>query len=120
MKNNELLDNAKSLRKNMTKQEKHLWYDFLRDYPVKIYKQKIIDNYIVDFYCHQAKLVIEVYGAQHYTPDGKSYDQYRTEILERYGLLVLRFTNGDINERFYGVCYVIDKTIKERLALSVT
>ena len=115
MKNNELLDKAKSLRKNMTKQEKHLWYDFLRDYPVKIYKQKIIDNYIVDFYCHQAKLVIEVDGAQHYTPDGKSYDQYRTEILEQYGLLVLRFTNGDINERFDGVCYVIDKTIKERL-----
>ena len=120
MKNNDLLDNARSLRQNMTKQEKHLWYDFLQNYPIKIYKQRIIDNYIVDFYCHQAKLVIEIDGAQHYTPDAKIYDQARTEVLERYGLLVLRFTNGDINERFDGVCYVIDKTIKERLALSVS
>lgn len=115
MKNNDLLDNARSLRKNMTKQEKHLWYDFLQNYPIKVYKQRIVDNYIVDFYCHKAKLVIEIDGAQHYTPDAKIYDQARTEVLERYGLLVLRFTNGDINERFDGVCYVIDKTIKERL-----
>ena len=115
MKNNDLLENAKLLRKNMTKQEKHLWYDFLQNYPIKIYKQRIIDNFIADFYCHQAKLVIEIDGAQHYTPDGKSYDQFRTDILNEYGLLVLRFTNEDINKRFKGVCYIIDKTIQKRL-----
>ena len=115
MKNNNLLENAKELRKNMTKQEKHLWYDFLKCYPIKIYKQRIIDNFIADFYCHQAKLVIEIDGAQHYTPEGKEYDEFRTNVLESYGLLVLRFTNSDINERFDGVCYMIDKTIRERL-----
>ena len=71
MKQNELLENAKSLRKVMTKQEKHLWYDFLRSYPIKIYRQRIIDGFIVDFYCHKAKLVIEIDGSQHYNPDGK-------------------------------------------------
>ena len=98
----------------MTKQEKHLWYDFLQTYPVKIYKQRIIDNFIADFYCHKAHLVIELDGSQHYTPEGRSYDRSRTKVLEEYGLLVLRFSNKDVDERFEGVCYVIDKTIKER------
>ena len=115
-KNNKLLENAKELRRNMTPQEKHLWYDFLQQYPVKIYKQRIIDNFIADFYCHQARLVIELDGSQHYTPEGKTYDEARTEVLERYGLFVLRFCNSDIEKRFEGVCYVIDKTINERLA----
>ena len=114
MKNNSLLENAKSLRKNMTKQEKHLWYDFLRSYPIKIYKQRIIDNFIADFYCHKAKLVIELDGSQHYNEDGKAYDKQRTEILNRYGLTVLRFSNSDVDKNFDGVCFVIDKTIKER------
>lgn len=65
--NKNLIPRAKELRKDMTKQERHLWYDFLRFYPVKIYKQKVIDNFIVDFYCHKAKLVIELDGSQHYT-----------------------------------------------------
>ena len=106
---------AKILRHNMTRQEKHLWYDFLRHYPIKIYKQRIIDNFIVDFYCHQARLVIELDGSQHYTETGKFYDAARTEILERYGLYVLRFSNKEIDETFEGVCYMIDKTIQERL-----
>ena len=114
-KNNDLLEFAKLLRKNMTPEEKHLWYDFLRYYPVKIYKQRIIDNFIADFYCHKAKLVIELDGSQHYTPEGKTYDAARTEVLERYGLTVIRFLNKDINEAFDGVCYMIDKAIKERL-----
>ena len=114
-KNNDLLEFARFLRKNMTPEEKHLWYDFLRHYPVKIYKQRIIDNFIADFYCHKAKLVIELDGSQHYTPEGKTYDAARTEILERYGLTVIRFFNKDINEAFDGVCYMIDKAIKERL-----
>ena len=114
-KNNKLLENAKELRRNMTPQEKHLWYDFLQQYPIKIYKQRIIDNFIADFYCHQARLVIELDGSQHYTEQGKAYDEARTEILERYGLYVLRFSNKDIDEKFEGVCYMIDKTIKERI-----
>ena len=114
-KNKSLLNIARILRRNMTRQEKHLWYDFLRHYPVKIYKQRIIDNYIADFYCHSARLVIELDGSQQYTTEGKSYDEARTEVLERYGLYVLRFSNRDIDDKFDGVCYIIDKTIKERV-----
>ena len=114
-KNNNLLENARRLRREMTRHEKHLWYDYLRYYPVKIYKQRIIDNFIADFYCHQAKLVIELDGAQHYTTDGKAYDQSRTEVLERYGIQVLRFSNHDIDTKFQSVCLLIDKTVKERI-----
>ncbi len=114
-KNNDLLNIAKILRRNMTKQEKHLWYDYLQKYPIKIYKQKIIDNYIADFYCHQAKLVIEIDGSQHYTDEGKFFDEQRTKKLEEYGIEVLRFSNLDIEDKFEGVCYVIDKTINERI-----
>ena len=98
-KNNELLENAKCLRRNMTRQEKHLWYDFLRHYPVKIYKQRIIDNFIADFYCHKARLVIEIDGFQHYTNEGKLHDAARTQILEQYGISVLRFADSDIEQR---------------------
>ena len=114
-KNNSLLNIARMLRRNMTRQEKHLWYDFLRYYPIKIYKQRIIDNFIADFYCHQARLVIELDGSQHYTVQGKAHDEARTEILERYGLHVLRFSNKDVDDNFEGVCYMIDKTIRERI-----
>ena len=113
-KNPKLLDTAKLLRKNMTRQEKHLWYDFLRYYPVKIYKQRIIDNFIVDFYCAQAKIVIEIDGAHHFTPEGKNYDRLRTEALNRYELKVLRFSNHDVDTRFEAVCNIIDKEIMER------
>ena len=114
-KNNKLLNIAKILRRNMTRQEKHLWYGFLRHYPIKIYKQRIIDNYIADFYCYQARLVIELDGSQHYTEKGRLHDKERTEILEKYGLTVIRFSNKDIDEKFEGVCYTIDKTIKMKL-----
>ena len=114
-KNNNLLENARILRRNMTRQENRLWYDYLRYYPIKIYKQRIIDNFIVDFYCHQARLVIELDGSQHYTPEGKTYDIARTEVLHRYGLQVLRFSNSDVDDRFDGVCRMIDKTIQDRV-----
>ena len=117
IKNNDLLENAKDLRKNMTPQEKHLWYDFLRKYPIKIYRQRIIDNFIADFYCHQAKLVIELDGSQHYKPENQLYDKKRTAVLENYGILVLRFTNMDVDNEFDGVCRVIDRTISERMGL---
>ena len=114
-KNNKLLENARFLRREMTRHEKHLWYDFLQHYPVKIYKQRIIDNFIADFYCHKAKLVIELDGSQHYTPEGKSYDEARTEIINQYGILVIRYSNLDIDIKFEGVCYEIDKIITERM-----
>ena len=114
-KNNNLLEKARTLRKNMTPQEKHLWYDFLRYYPIKIYKQRIIGNYIADFYCNAARIVIEIDGAQHFTPEGKLHDETRTETLNRYGLEVLRFTNSDVDYRFDAVCGMIDKIIMQRI-----
>ena len=116
-KNKTLLNAAKALRRNMTRQERHLWYDFLQNYPIKIYKQRIIDNYIADFYCHSARLIIELDGSQHYTVEGASYDNARTRVLEQYGLSVLRFSNHDLDTNFYGVCCMIDKVIKDRLSL---
>ena len=114
-KNKKLVCAARKLRREMTSQEKRLWYDYLGSYPVKIYRQRIIDNFIADFYCHKAKLVIEIDGAQHYTDKGKTHDKLRTEVLEKYGLAVIRFTNRDIDEKFEGVCSAIDKIINERL-----
>jgi len=108
------------LRREMTKQERHLWYDFLRNYPVKFYKQRIIENYIVDFYCASAKLVIELDGSQHYMDQGISYDEKRTQYLNKHSLLVLRFSNLDIDTNFSGVCAVIDDTVKQRLRNDVS
>ena len=113
-KNNKLLNVARVLRRNMTRQERHLWYDFLRYYPVKIYKQRIIDNFIADFYCHSARLIIELDGSQHYTEQGKVRDKARTEIFEKYGICVLRFSNRDVDNNFERVCRMIDKVINER------
>ena len=113
-KNNKLLPRARELRREMTPHERKLWYLFLRDYPVKIYKQRIIKSFIVDFYCHAAKLVIEVDGSQHFTEDGEAYDDERTQILSSYGLRVLRFSNYEIDTQFTDVCDQIDQVIQER------
>lgn len=114
-KNSNLLNLAKTLRRNMTRQEKHLWYDFLQSYPVKIYKQRIIDNFIADFYCHKCRLVIEIDGSQHYSENGLNNDKARTNIFEQYGIFVLRFSNREIDENFEGVCAMIDKVISEKI-----
>ena len=103
---------AKDLRKNSTPQENHLWYDFLSKYEVRFQRQKAIDNFIADFYCHKAKLIIEIDGSQHYTEQGRQKDAFRTEILEGYDLRVIRFTNMQINTNFMGVCEYIDKVVK--------
>ena len=116
MRNHKLLENARESRREMTPQEKHLCYDYLRYYPVKIYKQRIIDNFIVDFYCAKAKLVIELDGSQHFTPDGKHHDSLRTDVIEKYKLKVIRFSNNDVDRKFNGVCAVIDRTIQERIS----
>ena len=109
-------DRARELRKNMTPQERHLWYDFLRGYPVKFYRQRSIDNFIVDFYCSRARLAIEVDGSQHYTAGGLEYDRQRSAILRQYGVKVVRFSNSDIDREFGAVCAFIDKIIREELS----
>ena len=106
---------AKVLRKSATPQERHLWYDFLSSYPIRFQRQKAIDNFIADFYCDKAKLVIEIDGSQHGTPEGKRNDEFRTEILKDYGLKIIRFTNRQINTNFYGVCVYIDMVVQEAL-----
>ena len=118
-KNNDLLNNARRLRKEMTPQELRLWYRFLRTYPVKIYKQRIIGNYIVDFYCASAKLIIEVDGSQHYEERGKEYDAERSAYFKSLGLTVIRYSNRDINCNFRAVCEQINQIIQERRTLSV-
>ena len=114
-KDNSLLENARRLRRDMTPHERKLWYLFLRKYPVKIYKQRIIGRFVVDFYCASAKLVIEADGSQHYDPQGMTYDAERSEFLSALGLEVLRFSNRDIDKDFDGVCERIDIVIQSRL-----
>ena len=114
-KDNSQLENARRLRREMTPHERKLWYLFLRKYPVKIYKQRIIGKFIVDFYCASAKLVIEVDGSQHYESQGMAYDAERSAFLSALGLEVLRFSNRDIDREFHGVCEQIDITIQNRL-----
>lgn len=114
-RNKKLLEQAKILRKDMTKQEKHLWYDFLKNYPIRWYKQRIIGNFIVDFYCSQAKLVIELDGSQHYEYNAMEYDEWRTKIINIYDIEVIRFSNYDVDTNFEGVCFEIDRVVKERL-----
>ena len=106
---------ARTLRKSMTPEERHLWYDFLRTYPVKFYRQKCIDRYIVDFYCRQANLVIEIDGSQHYEENGIADDARRTKILQSYHLSVMRFTNLDIRHHFLDVCTAIDQYVKQKV-----
>ena len=110
--NKKLNPAARHLRKEMTHQEKHLWYDFLRNYPIKFYKQRVINNFIVDFYCSQARLIIELDGNQHYTEQGISHDKERTIILESLGIRVIRFSNADIDNNFNGVCQIIHEAVK--------
>ena len=113
--NGDNLENAQFLRKNATRHEKRLWYDFLSKYETRFQRQKAIDNFIADFYCHRAKLIIEIDGAQHYTEENIARDEFRTEILEGYDLKVIRFTNHQINTNFYGVCKYIDDIVKASL-----
>ncbi len=106
---------AGSLRANMTPWERKLWFCFLKDYPIRFQKQKCIGNYIADFYCFRAKLVVELDGGGHYTPEAIQKDSARTRAMEQYGLKVIRFCNTDIDKNFYGVCTVIDREVTCRL-----
>ena len=115
--NKENIPLAKTLRKNMTPQERKLWYEFLRDYPIRFQRQKAMGNYIVDFYCAKAWLVIELDGSGHYTAEQTEKDNIRTKDLENMKLTVIRICNLDIDRNFRGVCEYIDITVKS-LSLS--
>lgn len=106
-----LKSRADELRKNMTQQEWNLWYFYLRNHRLKWYRQRIIDRFIVDFYCHAAKLVIEIDGKQHYTDQGIVYDTERTQVLQGYGLKVLRYTNQQLVDNFQEVCWDIERNL---------
>ena len=105
--NKNLVSNAQTLRKNMTPEEKHLWYDFLKRLPIQAHRQYNIGNYIVDFYIPKKQLVIEIDGIQHSTREHKEKDQERDKFLEKEGLRVLRFSNESIRKNFVAVCQVI-------------
>ena len=110
-----LVGTASGLRRNMTDEEKRLWYDFLKNYGVKFIRQKVMGKYIVDFYSAGASVVLEIDGAQHYTAEGKEYDAERTQFLESYGLMVIRIPNSEVNGNFSGVCAYIDRIVKKRI-----
>ncbi len=114
-RNKKLKSFSTKLRNEMTPEEKHLWYDFLRTYPIRFNRQRIIANYIVDFYCDQAKLAIELDGEQHYMEDSEKYDAVRTAALEKLVICVLRFSNFDIKRDFRAVCRTIEGKIAELL-----
>lgn len=110
-----LIPHAKELRKNATRSENHLWYDFLRDSPVRFQRQKTIDSFIADFYCHKTRLVVEVDGSQHYNEQGLAYDKERSAIFAEYGVKVIRFSNTEIEKNFREVCNVMDLEVKNRV-----
>ena len=114
--NKDLTESAKILRNNMTKEEKHLWYDYLRECPVKFSRQKVLGKYIADFYSAEAKMVIELDGSQHYEKENRIYDEKRTEFLEEYDLKVIRIPNFEINNNFEGICRYLDKKIEQSLS----
>lgn len=114
--NKQLAPLAKKLRKEMTKEERRLWYDFLRSYPVRFSRQKVLGKYIVDFYSAEARLVIELDGSQHYEDDNMRKDAERTAFLKTYGLTVIRVPNNEVSSNFSGVCEYIDTVVKQSLS----
>ena len=113
--NSKLTGNSKTLRKHMTKEERHLWYDFLKNLSLTVHRQKVINNYIVDFYIPTAKIVIELDGSQHYDNDALVNDRERDLYLSSLGIKVLRYTNLDIANNFSGVCEDILININNRI-----
>ncbi len=114
--NKNIMNNARELRRQATDEENKLWYQFLRNYPIRFMRQRIIDNYILDFYCAKYRLAIELDGSQHFTENGIGQDHARTELLNAYGVTVIRFTNWQVREEFNAVCKAIDTKVKELTA----
>ena len=114
--NPKIVPAAKMLRKNMTKEERHLWYDYLRTHPARFSRQKVLGRYIADFYSAQAKVVIELDGSGHYTEEARQYDAERTAFLEDYGLTIIRIPNNEVSHNFRGVCDYIDLKVEQSLS----
>ena len=112
--NRKLKDLAQKLRNNATRHENRLWYEFLKDYPLRFNRQMIIMDYIADFYCAKARLVVELDGSQHYTEEGISRDAAREDMLKSLDLEVLRFSNLDIDQNLKGVCDAINLAVLMR------
>ena len=112
-RNTNHLQNARTLRKNMTRQERHLWYDYLRYCTPRFRRQELIGSYIVDFFCYEAKLIIELDGSQHYEPKTTEKDNARTAYFHSLGIRVLRFSNLDIDTNFTGVCEAVLLALKQ-------
>ena len=115
MTKEDLKRKSQSLRRNATPEENKLWYQYLRSYPVQFYRQKVIGNYIVDFYCHKAHLVVEIDGGQHFEDASIKYDEERTIFLNGLGIEVLRFTNDEVRNNFTEVCHSLDEKVRTRL-----
>ena len=118
--NHELTARAQELRRNMTKEERRLWYEYLRQYPCRFRRQVAFGRYILDFYCAKAKLAIELDGSQHFDPKNIQYDQDRTAFLEENGIHVIRFSNTDVIQNLRGVCQSIDLAILSRTQSSIS
>ena len=112
--NGKLNEKAKDLRKNATPWENKLWYEFLRGYTPRFQRQKIIGNYIADFYCSKAGLAVELDGGGHFEKGKAEADAIRTKSLNAQGVSVIRFSNSDVDTDFYEVCSAIDKVVKEK------
>ena len=113
--NKNLTPYAQNLRKNMTKEERRLWYEYLNKYPYRFRRQVVFGSYILDFYCAAAKLAVELDGSQHYESNGMSYDARRTAYLNSLDIRVLRFSNLDVLKNLNGVCQAIDIAVTERI-----
>ena len=113
--NSKLTSHAQQLRKNMTKEERRLWYEYLRNYPCRFRRQVAFGEYILDFYCAAAKLAIELDGSQHYEPKAMEYDRKRDAFFQNHGIHILRFSNLDVLQNLSGVCMQIDHVIKQRI-----
>lgn len=113
--NKGLIRNAREPRRNMTREERSLWFGFLRTYPERLTRQRILGEYIVDFYCAKAQLVIEPDGSQHYAAERQEYEKNRTCFPEGYGLKIIRIPDHEVNQNFRGVCELIDSEVKRRI-----
>lgn len=113
-----LTEKSQQLRRNMTKEERRLWYDFLKGLPITFNRQKVIGQYIVDFYCASAGVVVEIDGSQHYENIGKKNDRVRDEYMKSLGLTVLRYSNDEVNNSFDAVCEDIRLLLEEKLSRS--
>ena len=116
MQNHNLKDRARELRKNATKQEDKLWYQFLRRHPMKFRRQQQIGPYIADFYCPAARLVIELDGSGHFQPDGLEYDRWRDAYIRGQNIRILRFTNLQVDKEFEAVCAEINRSLPPQSA----